>query len=633
MFCIPDPQQGTFMAIVSLLLFTVLAGCVDGQSVTVTAAFQNRNVIGYQYPPEGSELINAAKEEITCPGSMVYFYLANDGAESIELADIRWAGADLQTHTDTYQAIWHRLMPNPIEAGGEAEVALCLRTALTEATDFVLVFSDGSELNAAVDPTAREFRIQTLRFNSDLDKAYIYVERLQPDAALPGTVYVNGVLMADQVNWLNDEYFNDLRVAEVSFSEPFLRGSVLTFRVASDDGTAVDATTIRALGDRAIFGTYGVDGRLQRFADNGVLGYNSFWESSKEALDEAQQLGMRILVMGHGQPTADTIGHEATYAFGMIDEPDVSDYSVEDRPIQVRIGAHAPEMVAMEAATRDADPITATAMTIDMTFNPYNYFIYGQIADITNPDCYPITIGWSIRETLKYVDTIRMASAPNPFTFTYQGCWEEFAIQQDEMYILGPELYENGFDYYRDPCRVRGLGRQPVPSEVRIPMLYAVGCGATGLWSFTDASCVYGTLLFHGSDVLPGIWEVIGRTSRQLHSVSPLISISHMTEWATSDSDGIWLRTLYAGREWALVIAVNDMYSCTAEGFEQSPANNVLFHFGNLPWLSPQVVYRVDDGNFTPMEATQSDGRTSWTDTITDGEIYLIGIGVPNWAN
>ncbi|MBN1436168.1 MAG: hypothetical protein JW936_03760 [Sedimentisphaerales bacterium] len=627
-----DRQQYARIAASLLLLFTVLVGCVDGQNITATAAFQNRNVIQYQFPAEGNDQINAAKQEITSPGSMVYFYLANTGAEPIELDDIRWAGANLQTHTDTYQAVWHRMMPNPLLPGQEAEVALCLRTALTETTEFVLAFSNGTELNTMVDPDDRDFRIQTLRFNSALDKAYLYVQRMRPNATLPETVYVNGTSMPNQLHWLNNEYCDDLRIAEITFDQPLLRGTVLTFRVASADGTTVDATTIRALSDRAVFGTYGEQG-IQRFAENGLTGYNSFRQTSAEELDHAAQLDFRILALAHGQPNTETIGHPALYGFGMIDEPDVRDYGATDRPMHMRIGTNAPQMVAMEAATRTADPLTATTLTVDLTFTPYNYFIYAPITDIANPDCYAITVGWSIRETIKFASTMRMASAPNPFTFTYQGCWEEYAIPQNPVYIPGSQVRANGYDYYRDPCQVRGLGRKPVPSEVRIPMLYAVGCGATGLWSFTDASCVYQNLMFHGSDELPELWEVIGRTSRQLQSVAPLISISHSTDWAASDSDDIWLRTLYAGREWALVIAVNDAYNCTPDGFEQSPANNVSFHFDNLPWLSPQLVYRVDDGNFTPIPATQNTTRLNWTDTITDGEIYLIGTNTPNWTS
>ncbi|MBN1436167.1 MAG: hypothetical protein JW936_03755 [Sedimentisphaerales bacterium] len=607
--------------IIACLLFSALVGCADAD-ITIRAAFQNPNIIQYQFPPESHPQINASLQLITSPSSMVYFYLQNNTTEPVSLENIRWAGGDLQTHTDSYQLIWHRLMPDPIAPGSQAEISLCLRTALTEPANFTISLTNGTQVNAVVNPAPRDFRIQTLRFNSQLDTAYIYVQRAKADAALPEIIYVNGIPMTTQILWLNDNYVNDLRLAEVSFSEPLIRGSVQTFMVASADGAIIDATTIRAFSDRAVVGTYGFS-NLQRYAENGLNGLNSFVQPSAASLDQAQQLGIRILSMTGGRPNADTFGHPAIYAYGLIDEPDGRDYTVDDRPMHLRIGANAPAMVQMEADCRSADPCTATALTLYVRYNPYNYFIYAPIIDIPNPDCYPITIGWSIRETIKFADTMAQAAAPNPFTFTYQGCWEEFGIPQDRW--IGPgELRQNGFDQYRDPCRIRGLGRKPVPSEVRISMLYAIGCGATGLWSFTDASEAGGEVLYHGSDTMPEIWDMIGRTSRELNSIAPLISIAHAAAWAQSDTDTIWLRTLLAGQAGALVIAVNDDYTCTPEGFTQTPAHNVAFQFDDLPWLSAQQVSLVTDEAITPLPAERRDGQIQWTDTVQDGQIYLI---------
>ncbi|MBN1437454.1 MAG: hypothetical protein JW936_10305 [Sedimentisphaerales bacterium] len=607
--------------IIATLALSFQVGCADAD-ITVRTAFQNRNVIQYQFPAEYNDQITASKELITSPGSMVYFYLHNDSAEPVSLDNIRWDGGDLQTYSDSYQLIWHRLMPDPIAPGGQAEISLCLRSALTEPTDFVISMTNGTEISAVVNPVPRDFRIQTLRFNSNLDTAYLYIQRKQADAALPEIIFLNGARLGNELTWLNDEYTNDLRVAEVTFDQPLQRGTIQTFMVASADGTIIDATTIRAFGDRAIFGTYGF-GDLQRYADNGVNGFNSFVQTSGAALDQAQQLRLRILSMTGGNPNADTIGHPAIYAFGLTEEPDCQDFSAYDRPMHLRIGANAPSVVQMEANCRVADPLSATALTVDLTFTPYNYFIYAPIVDIPNPDCYPISNAWPISETVPFATTMAQTAAPNPFTFTYQGSWEEFAIPQDHW--IGPdELREGGFERYRDPCRVRGMGRKPVPSEVRISMLYAVGCGATGLWSYIDSSEAGGVLLFHGSDVLPEIWDVIGRTSRELTSIASLISVAHAATWAASDTDTIWIRTLLAGRDGAVVIAVNDDYSCTPAGFEQNPANNVAFQFDDLPWLRPQMVYRVAADQLVPVPAQRNNNQLNWTDNLGDAEIYLI---------
>ena len=614
---------------VSLIAFVVILTCLSlvgfaaEGDITVTASFQHLNTIQNQFPPEGNEQINVAKEQIACPGSMVYFYLHNQGKEPVTLQNIVWGDGDISSHTGSYQLIWYRAMPDTIEPSSEGEIALCLRAALTESTPFTIVLQNGQKVNATVDAKTNSFRIQTLRFNSELNTAYIYVQRRQSDiATLPEKIYINGVNFSDKLKWLSEKYCNEVRIGIVHFAKPLVRGSIQTFRVTSKDGQIVDATSIRAFGERSIFGTYGT-GNLKRYADNGVLGYNSFRQTFAAQLEQADKLGVRVVAITHGQPNADTVGHKATYAFGLVDEPDVSDYGVDDRPMQARIGAHAPEMVQMEAGCRSDDPLTATTLTIDLTFNPYNYFVYAPIVDIANPDCYPVSHGWSIRETIKYAETMRQAATPNPFTFTYQGCWEEYAIPQGR-WISGGELLEKGFDQYRDTSRVRGFGRKPVPSEVRIPMLYAVGCGATGLWSYTDASEGGGGMMFHGSDSLPELWSEIGRTSRALKCIGSLIDISHATVWAKSDTNTIWLRTLWAGEKGAIVIAVNENYRCRAEGFEQRPAENVIFRFDDLPWLQAGQISRVTDDRLVRVSSQRKDDHIQWTDSISDAEVYLL---------
>jgi hypothetical protein len=264
-----------------------------------------------------------------------------------------------------------------------------------------------------------------------------------------------------------------------------------------------------------------------------------------------------------------------------------------------------------------------TTLTINLTFTPFNYFIYCPIADISNPDCYPLIAGWSIRRIRDNLANIRQASKPGPFTYAYQSSWEEYAKDQGR-YVPGSELMAGGFDRFRDPDRLRGFGRPPAPSEVRIQMLYAVGFGARGLFAWIDHSEMSGSVMSHGTDSHPDLWSEVGNTSRQLRFLAPLLEISCPVTWSTSPQKHLWLSTLWTGRDAAIVIAVNDQYTSNAEGFTQTPLPHAEIAFPNLPWLSPDRVYRIVDGGLEPVESTAGPTDLRWNDSIEAGELYLV---------
>lgn len=74
---------------------------------------------------------------------------------------------------------------------------------------------------------------------------------------------------------------------------------------------------------------------------------------------------------------------------------------------------------------------------MDLTFTPRNYFVYGPMPDIVNPDCYPIVIGWSVRAVRDKLSLAKRGSAPRFLTYTYQNMWEEWAHKDTPMPWMG----------------------------------------------------------------------------------------------------------------------------------------------------------------------------------------------------
>ena len=611
-------------ALIAMMLVCVMAciGTPVHANVTVTAIWQVPNEVYPLNAPEGNEAIRQAKASMTDAGGYVYMHLANSGAEAVRVNQVTWTNDALDEEARRYQKVWQRVTPVAIPAGGESELAICLRSHLLSTRRFEIELSNGQRVVAQIRRPVPRVRVATVAFSRGLESCYVYLTRTHRSASLPEKAYVNGQDVSSQVTWLGSAWAGDTAMGILTLPGGFQKGRFYTIRFQDGQDRLIAATGIRAYDRLSVFGTYG-GSDFERFAENGLDAYNSFGRFDRARLDRAQRSGVRVVPLVKGKPAPDEIGHPAVYAFGQVDEPDVKDYGVKNVPMRYRIGHHAPLMLEYVAGCHQADEATPTTLTLNLTFTPFNYFIYGPIADLANPDCYPITSGWPVDRVRNHLINIRRATMPRPYTFTYQASWEEYGVNPGKA-VSRKELVEGGFDKYRDPKRTRGLGRKPAPQEVQLQMLYAIGLGAKGLYAWTDRTEMSGNLMFHGSDILPEMWEIVGLMSRRLRLAAPLIEIGHDLEWARSERSSLWIRTLLTGRDAALVVVVNDDFTSEAAGFKQTPQQGMTLVFPNLPWMKGQKVYRVEDGRLVEVSASRGKAGLSWQDDIACGEIYLV---------
>lgn len=619
-----NKERDLLKILVFILLILFSSVCWTG-NIRITSAYQIKCFINsVDNWKEGNEEINIAKKN--SQPSLIYIYFKNESEEHLSIKDIVWENLNLEKRFMDYSLIWWRVLPEFLPPGKEGEITLCLRKPIEKPTEFTIIFSDDSKQICLVNPDAPSFLIQSINFGEDLKEIYLYIESFSAASPLPEKVYLDGEKIEKGVYWLSNDYVKNLRVCRINLVSPLKRGSLHTFRVTSEDEKVTCAATLRAFSNLAVFGTYGGTD-FKRYAQNGISGYNSFSSLPLSTLNTANRFGIKcaMIVNREEGPSEDIIGNPSLYSYVLMDEPDCADYNADkNRPIHFRPGTLAPRMVKSYSLCFNKDPITPIMITLDLTFTPQNYFIYGPIADISNPDCYPITVGWPISKLFQHAVIVKKFTAPKPFTLTYQGCWERAGIPQGR-YVGKKELEEKGFETFVDKEKVRGFGRKPVPEEIRIQMLYAVAAGAKGLFSFIDSSEAGGEIVFYGTDVLPENWKEIGRTSRSLIMVASLIDIGHPFDWAYARSEFTRTNTLLCGEKAALVIVVNENYTCNNLGFFQRPLKNVEIVFPDLPWLRPTKVVKVEDKKFTPLKYRRTTKELIWEEeNLKDGEIYLV---------
>jgi hypothetical protein len=238
-------------------------------------------------------------------------------------------------------------------------------------------------------------------------------------------------------------------------------------------------------------------------------------------------------------------------------------------------------MEARAQRGRLGDPAIPTFLTVDLTFKPANYYIYGPVADICNPDCYPISLGADATMVREVVETARLGAGPRPLTFTFQGVLE------------GPRDPE-AFAKLRFP-------RAAFPGEERLMMYYAIGAGARGLWNYIHCTENSDARWSRGSNEFPEVWNEIGRVYRELDHVAPLLALAHPTQLATSGTPKLWLRTLLCGEDAALVCWANDDYQQNRDSFICKPLEGVRITLPELPWLRQPAAYLVTETGFEPL--------------------------------
>ena len=614
------------------LLFTIAllvsAACLCAAPVLDHAVFLPDVATPYAWSEGVKEIADFSTRDFQPTGN-VKLYVRNTGDKPLTAGQITVDGTPIEQLRERREMLWWRTLPNPVPAGGVAEVLIRPRVSVTKPLQISIAFAGFPALTTTVSPTAPPVRITSVGFNSSLDRVFVVASampwavtppsspaRVRPQVgraqgeggrggedavAVPpfpagrgargvGAVAVlldsRDVTSSSRI--LSPTFERGVCPVEIRLAKPLQAGSYHVVKLVTKSG-AVAACQQRAYDGFVPLGSYGYE-TVEDYARNGLNGYNNFRVSSKSNADFQAMLGMRgVSITGENPPPAHLVGHPGVFAHCLQDEPDCSDYLAEAWPIAERIGYNAPEMERRAALCRATDPSTLAFLTIDQTYKPANYYVYGQLADVTNHDSYPLTLGWPARAIIGNLDTAFAAIMPHPMLFTYQGAYEKTG----------------------DPAKEakRAFPRQPFPQEERLMMLYGIGCGARGLYNYIHASDGAN----EGSDQHPEVWNAIGITCRELSLVSPLIAQSCPAPIATSPNKRLWVRGLVAGPQSALVVAANDDYQETADNFVSQPVKNAEIDLANLSWLPVKGVYAVREGAFVPLKWRSTPGETRIT--------------------
>ncbi len=576
-------------------------------ALVATASADVNVEMAYWAPDRGTpyEWFEGAKDIETFFGDdyraagYLHAYVRNDGDTPVSPSAFELDGRSLDELRDEYSVIWWRVLPDPIPAGGVGEVVVRLRDALDVPATLSVAFGEQT-VEAQITPDAPPIRIETVGFTSAMDEAFVVVEALDQKPHRLRKVLLDGNDVTKSCKLLDREFGSGISPIVVRSAQPLAEGSYHVYQVELTDGTSV-ACCVRTYDGWVPLGSYGYS-TYDEFARNGCNGHNNFGRFSKGQLDSHETLLMRgVSIVGDSGPSDYMVGHPGLFGNCLQDEPDVKDYTMKDVPAGKRVGYHAMEMERRCRTCREADPQKPTVLTLDMTYKPANWFIYGPIADVTNADCYTRVFGGDLKQVREVVETARRGAGPHPLTYTFEG-------------------YNHVYD---DPERMaeKRFPRPATAEEVRLSIYWGLGAGARGFYNYIHCTEAWSGGTFIGSTDYPDVWREIGRSYRAVDVVAPLVALAHPTELATASDENAWVRTLVCGEDALLIVVANDDYEEERMAFKYHPLQDVSISLPELAWIDPTVAWHVTESG---IEELPMDGGTIELGQLDVAELILV---------
>ncbi len=491
---------------------------------------------------------------------------------------------------------WYRVYPNPVPAGGIAEVILRLDSTACEAAQHeVSLTAAGQEpLTAVVSMSEPSFTLEYVGIGENLDELHIYT-RSQAGADMDILrVELDGRSAEADIHTV----FSGYTYAQVKLQDSWQKGSFHAVAI----GTADDlrAVLIRALPSPAPLGIMGNnhESELQQYANHlfdatiafTAVPATSYPMLSKYGLGGAYIYGRSLkpgekkrepVYYDNVEQVAPIKEQEALWAYFLEDEPD-GRYHNTDLP-RLSISR---DVERANQFCRIFDLAHPTYLQIDHGGYPRNLYVYGQIPDYICAHAYALGRG-IIEPTQDHVLNTQAASRPRPFYYLNDG------------YCANKE-------------------REFDPDEMRIEVYTALASGAKSLQWYP----AHGTngLLKH-----PKMWNAVGEVNGILQQVLPLTSIGIPVGEPLVDGGNYLSSCILCGDKAMVVILVNKDFQSTPEQFirAETPAAAVRVRLPSFMKAAGVVRMRFP-GGLPDIPADIKDSTVKFNAAANPVEMLLI---------
>ena len=538
----------------------------------------------------------------------LHLFLANHGNEAVTVKPPIVNGFDTAALTRDElrprDVLWYRCRPNPIPAGGIADLTIVLPKPSDKPVVVQVSTSTGQTVSRRIDCKPERSRFQAIRFSHDLRNMYAYMKPPIRGIRLDGKVVHAAVTNAD-----------GLAFARITLDRPLVPGS---YHVLEADSTAYQ---IRAIPAEFPIGVYGSPSpeNIEDWAAHGINHYLSFTWLPAETLDLLAKSGIsagakyireplvnreagKVSIFDEEAATkslADTrpslLYHE------LVDEPDVADYYAGRW-----LGASAMELVARAQFLEQADPERYTFIQLDNTFRPANYSVYGEAADVLATHRY--SLGNYLRGEAGSTTVQRL-----PFLPDLMASFETFRLANEPKPFFGVTHFFN-----LGPAR---SGRPPTIGEMRLQCYGMIACGARGVIHYIHSGSGGGG---EGARSKP-LWDAMTGLHAELKRVGEVVESGTPApdDWVKTSSPHIMAKAIVSNDAMAVVL-LNLSHRSSLGSFIAKPVRDAEVTLRIPPWIRPPLEVIPAEGNGS-IAAKVTDGELRFTaDEVVDARCFLV---------
>ena len=554
-------NETILVGLAGMILCVTLAGCataagpVEGAGVGVDYAwFCPDKPLPYKYRwwegfgeffPKHSRL-----------GGTFHAYLVNHADVPVRVRQMQLNGTPLEELHADLRVAWWRTMPNPIPAGGMAEVIIRLKHPPEAGEQRLRFETDRGPVMCEVPLVPPRMEIAYVAFSPALDRVYVYVEKYTDDEVTLSGALVNGRDMTSSTTFHQPGFYRNLSLVQIDLAKPMREGDRPIIKVTSKQGEVAEVKVRAWASDFFTLAAFGIHDSMDAYPD---LHLNTSLTVAGDIhahyLEQLVEYGYKALPGGDSNANYYywTKDIESVNAYFFFDEPDCKDHpSNLPRTASVAkfrrltamegLGSMALLMEDYARRVRHIAPDKGTFMIINGTYRPDNYFMYGKIPDIPAPDVYPHTSGDDPYVIYQGLNAGRLASMPRPFHSV-----PDFVQQA------------HGKHYWK---------RTVTPEELDLRVLYSVAAGAKGLiwYSFGGGSLKWTDEVKQRMALMNGRMEIAG----------PVLEIGHPVpdELAVANHEKLMVRTLQSGPDTIVVTLINTNYQATGEGYSYEAIPN-----------------------------------------------------------
>jgi hypothetical protein len=548
----------------------------------------------------------------------LHLFLANHGNEPVSILAPVVDGQDCASlgrdGLHIANVLWYRCRPNPIPAGGIADLTITLAEPTDKPVTVELTTSSGQELRQVIRCVPEQIRFQAVRFSADLHTVDVYVRSSED---------LRRIRMDGIDGGRSGESFGGLAFTRIKLKAPLAPNSFHVFEVEAEGGAST-ACQVRAIPAEFLIGVYGIASpeNIADWAKHGVNHFLSFGAVPADLLptfaEQNISVGAKYIrehlvdrtagkVSIYDEETARTslsavIDKPSLLYHHLVDEPDVSDYFVNRT-----LGASGMELAARAEFYERNDPGRYTFVQLDNTFRPRNYRVYGESADMVATHRY--SLGSYLRseagevnvkrlpfleDMIETLDLLRHAAEPKPF------------FMVTHFFNLGPGR----------------AGRPPTIEEMRLQCYTMIAGGARGLIHYIHSGSTGGgeggrtPALWDG---MTGLHEELARVGEVVKSGSPM-----PPDWVKCSSPNVLASGLLCGDEMAVVL-INLSHRSSLRRFTAIPVRDFTVSLRIPPWIdASELEVRLADTGDTVATTVRGDVLSFTTDQVSDARCVLL---------